>query len=98
MLGIYTCQKACQLLFVIPLSCIRFHLPAIRTHAEDETFNSRDTISPAEQCDLEGVKLEEVHDFTHFFKFFLNLYQRSCDDVLLVMITKVGQIYTESST
>ena len=54
------------------------------------------TTSPAERCDLGDVKLEKVHEFFHVC---LNLCQRNCDNMWLVMARyeiKVSQIYPES--
>ena len=54
------------------------------------------TTSPAERCDLGSVNLEKVHEF---FQVCLNLCQRSCDNMWLVMARyeiKVSQIYPES--
>ena len=58
-------------------------------------FLIKGTASPAERCDLGGVKLEKVHEF---FQVCLNLCQRSCDNMWLVMAhyeIKVGQILTD---
>ena len=57
------------------------------------------TTSPAERCDLGSVKLEKFHEF---FQVYINLCQRNCDNMWLVMAgyeIKVSrrQICTESS-
>ena len=56
------------------------------------------TTSPAERCDLCGVKPHKVHEF---FQVCLNLCQRSSDNMWLIMARyeiKVGQICTGSLT
>ena len=71
------------LLFIWDITCtFMTKIDMVHTKCISNFNCIKGTTSPAERCDLGGVKLEKVHEF---FQVCLNFCQRNCDNMWLVM-------------